>query len=224
MRLLLGLGVALLLAGCSLSEPATTVTSTPTVVAPTPRAIESSAQQQNVTIKGLSFEPRSILVAVGATVTWTNLDTRAHSVQVEGGRPASGAFPMGQQTAVTFYDVGRFPYHCAIHASMTGVVNVNASVPATTTPPPPDNSVPAKLYFVNITNPQQFEPGSITIPIGSSIRWTNVDTNVHTASFSTFASGNLQPGNEYTHEFSRAGQFFYACNFHSNMRGTVNVV
>lgn len=224
MRLLVALSVAVLLAGCSAPDSSSNVSTAPTPASVVTRAPTAQpVQQQNVTIKGLSFEPSDILIPVGGTVTWTNLDTRMHSIQIEDGRAPSGPFPMGQQTASTFYEVGKFAYHCEIHSIMTGVVNVNASIPRPS-PPPPDNSVPPKLYFVNITSPDEFIPGSITIPVGSSVRWTNVDTTVHTASFSDFASGNLQPGDDYTHEFTRTGQFFYNCNFHTDKRGTVNVV
>lgn len=75
--------------------------------------------------KSYKFQPIAIVVAVGATVTWTNSDNFTHSVQLEGD-PAPGAvMAPGASTSHTFDEPGTFAYVCAFHPqNMKGTVIV----------------------------------------------------------------------------------------------------
>jgi plastocyanin len=98
------------------------------------------AANQAVAIGGFAFSPATITVSVGDTITWTNNDPQTHTATADDASWNSGNIAGGGGTkAVTFTTAGTFPYHCAIHSSMTGTVTVTAAAPApgagATTPP-----------------------------------------------------------------------------------------
>jgi LPXTG-motif cell wall-anchored protein len=71
----------------------------------------------------------------------------------------------------------------------------------------------------------KFVPKTITISAGESVTWTNNGQSPHTATGSGFNSGNLNPGQSYSHTFSAPGTYAYHCQYHVNqgMVGTVVV-
>src|SRR5438067_8736519 len=73
---------------------------------------------------------------------------------------------------------------------------------------------------VSIQN-YSFQPMTITISVGDTVTWHNLDTVTHTASGDGFNSGNLASGQSYSHTFGQAGSFNYQCNIHNFMKGTV---
>jgi plastocyanin len=71
-----------------------------------------------------------------------------------------------------------------------------------------------------------FSPASITVPVGTTVTWTNKDAAPHTITSddgTTFDSGNLANGATYSFTFTKAGTFAYHCAIHSSMKGTVIV-
>jgi plastocyanin len=73
-----------------------------------------------------------------------------------------------------------------------------------------------------------FQPTPLTIPLGTTVVWTNQDTAPHTAtsdpgSAFTFDTGMLQKGQAGRVTFTTAGTFAYHCTVHPNMHGTVTV-
>lgn len=82
-----------------------------------------------VWIQGNAFSPNSRTVSVGATITWTNKDTIAHTVTSGApGAPTgdfdSGNVAPGHTYAFHFTTAGTYPYFCNIHHSMTGTIIV----------------------------------------------------------------------------------------------------
>ena len=79
----------------------------------------------SVSITGFAFSPKTLSVKQGTTVTWTNKDATTHTVTSDnGGFTSSGNLSQNETYQVTFNTVGNFPYHCAIHPSMTGTIGV----------------------------------------------------------------------------------------------------
>ena len=89
----------------------------------------------SVTVADYSFGPSALTVKAGTTVTWTNDGTASHTVSADdgswGGGPLDGTGGgiyggggVGGSYARNFATAGVFPYHCAIHPSMTGTVTV----------------------------------------------------------------------------------------------------
>ena len=90
---------------------------------------DGSAAGTAVTIVDFAFDPSTIEVGAGSSVTWTNDDGVTHTVTA--GTPGSAeetfdeSLDGGATAEVTFDDAGTFPYFCAIHTNMTGEVVVS---------------------------------------------------------------------------------------------------
>ena len=82
-----------------------------------------------VVISNYSFNPQTLKVRVGTTVTWINMDTVAHSVESGTREVSTGLFESAllnhmQSLSYTFNTPGTFVYHCAPHPYMTGSIVV----------------------------------------------------------------------------------------------------
>lgn len=72
-----------------------------------------------------------------------------------------------------------------------------------------------------------FGPGTLTVPRGTKVTWTNKDDDVHTvvsdADSKLFKSPALDTDESFNFTFSKAGTFTYICSIHPRMHGTVVV-
>jgi plastocyanin len=84
----------------------------------------------------------------------------------------------------------------------------------------PNNS-PATVN-INIQN-YAFNPASITIPVGDTIRWTNMDSVQHEVRGNIFDSGVMSPNSSFEFTFTQAGTYNYACAIHPSMQGQIIV-
>jgi len=89
-----------------------------------PTSSMESGVTQNINISNFAFDPPSITIAPGTTVTWTNQDSVAHTVTGDNVGLASGHLAKGQSYSFTFNQAGTFTYHCSIHPTMKGTVIV----------------------------------------------------------------------------------------------------
>ncbi len=96
---------------------------------------------QSVTVFNFAFSPANATVNVGESVTWTNRDPVDHTATSDSpGAFNAGVIPPGGSKTIQFSVAGTYPYHCAIHPSMTGTIIVagaTTTAPPTPTPPPP---------------------------------------------------------------------------------------
>ena len=77
-----------------------------------------------VVMKNLAFDPASITVKVGESITWTNQDGFTHDVKADNGEFASENIEAGGTYSTVIDKPGTYPYHCGIHPEMTGTVIV----------------------------------------------------------------------------------------------------
>ncbi len=70
------------------------------------------------------FDPGTITVNKGDTVTWQNNDSIDHTVVADDGSFDLGTVAGGAKVQHAFNQVGTFKYHCSIHTFMKGVVIV----------------------------------------------------------------------------------------------------
>ena len=87
-----------------------------------------------------------------------------------------------------------------------------------------DGNVPAQVE-VKIDN-FSFSPATITIPAGTTIRWTNRDDIPHTVvsdDKTTFKSKPLDTDEQFTYTFTKPGTYSYFCAIHPKMTGKVVV-
>lgn len=78
-----------------------------------------------VWIKGMAFNPSTITVAAGTTITWTNKDAVAHTVTSDTDLFDSGNMGSNETFSFKFTTAGSYTYYCTIHPSMTAKVVVN---------------------------------------------------------------------------------------------------
>jgi plastocyanin len=77
-----------------------------------------------VAAKGFAFNPATVSVAVGKSVTWTNGDTAQHSIVMDAGGCQADPFAGGATATLVFNVAGSYAYHCGIHPTMKGTVTV----------------------------------------------------------------------------------------------------
>jgi len=72
-----------------------------------------------------------------------------------------------------------------------------------------------------------FGPGTLTVPVGTTVTWTNKDdiphTVVSTDDSKTFKSKVLDTDEKFSFTFSKAGNYPYFCSIHPKMTGKVIV-
>ena len=85
---------------------------------------ENTAQATEVKIDNFSFTPKSLTVAAGATVTWTNRDDIPHTVESTEKKFSSPVLDTNETFRFQFREPGRYPYFCKIHPMMTGTIIV----------------------------------------------------------------------------------------------------
>ena len=70
-----------------------------------------------------------------------------------------------------------------------------------------------------------FTPATITVPVGTTVRWTNRDDIPHTvvSDDGKFQSKTLDTDDQYSYTFTKAGTFGYYCSIHPKMTGKVVV-
>jgi len=84
----------------------------------------SLAAATQIAIQDFAFQPASVTVPAGTTVTWTNRDAAPHTVTFRNGTADSGELSGGQSFRYPFATPGSFAYYCRIHPHMTGVIVV----------------------------------------------------------------------------------------------------
>ena len=94
------------------------------------------------------FQPATINVNVGDTVTWVNTGLNPHSATATNGAFDTDVFDPGTSRSVTFNTPGSFAYICKPHPWMTGLVVVagaqaTAPAPAAPAPAAPAPAAPA---------------------------------------------------------------------------------
>ena len=132
-------------------------------------ALASTAAGANatVTIAGFAFDPASVTINAGDSVTWTNHDQAAHSVVFTGGGPRTGVLATGASATLTFAIAGTFNYICGIHgAAMSGTVIVRAA--ATQAPTPVPTQRPTTAPTVAPTEAPTIEPTPSASPSPSA--------------------------------------------------------
>lgn len=172
---------------------------------------EVALTPNEVVLSGLGYNPGSLTVSLGTTVTWINNESVTHTVTSDSALFDSGNMNKGNSFTYTFNKAGTFPYHCKYHPNMTGKIII-PSAPIT------------NPYLVNISG-FAFSPASLTVPVGTTVTWTNNDAATHTATSNTgvFDSKDLTQGKSFSFKFTTAGTYPYVCIYHTHMIGTIVV-
>jgi plastocyanin len=70
-----------------------------------------------------------------------------------------------------------------------------------------------------------FAPTSMTVAVGTTVRWKNLDGEPHTVRSvdTSFRSNPLDQNDSFTFKFDKPGTYRYVCSIHPQMVGTVIV-
>lgn len=131
-----------------------------------------AATTATITVKDFAFQPNTVTIRVGDTVTWANADTTTHTV-TSNGNWDTGGFAPGTSRSITFGTAGTYPYFCNLHSIMFGTVVVLPSgapspaalAPATsasTATAPPSNALPTVAVLA--AAPQSTAPPIVLRP------------------------------------------------------------
>ena len=87
---------------------------------------------------------------------------------------------------------------------------------------PSAQASPVKVKIVNF----KFKPGTLSIPRGTKVKWTNkaVATNHTTTSDTGLWNKTLAPGATFKRTFNTVGTFKYHCQFHASFGMTGKVI
>jgi len=84
----------------------------------------AATAEQTVQISNFTFDPPSVAVAPGGTVTWVNADDIPHTVVAEDKSFKSKVLDSEARFSFTFAQPGNYGYFCSLHPHMTGKVIV----------------------------------------------------------------------------------------------------
>jgi plastocyanin len=123
--------VALGLASCggggdsSSTETETVTEPEPSATAPSPAAQGGEAERAaKVQIVEFAYSPDPVRVEAGGKVIWQNMDSAPHTATADDGSFDTGPLEEGKLKSETFKEPGTYAYHCEIHPSMHGTVEV----------------------------------------------------------------------------------------------------
>jgi plastocyanin len=111
----------------------------------------------------------------------------------------------------------------ALVAALAGLVLAGCSAPASTGGSTGGTTGgAAKSVSVEIKE-FSFQPATVEIAVGGTVKWTNADPATHTVKGEGWGSGDLAQGASYENTFATAGTFQYSCGVHPSMTGEVVV-
>jgi plastocyanin len=70
-----------------------------------------------------------------------------------------------------------------------------------------------------------FSPATVTVPAGTTVRWTNADDIPHTivSDDKSFKSKTLDTDEQFAYTFSKPGTYSYYCGLHPKMTARIVV-
>ncbi|MFE5871402.1 cupredoxin domain-containing protein [Streptomyces roseifaciens] len=87
-------------------------------------ATDKPLADQTVRMLNFRFDPQTVTVRAGETVTWVNPSPSTHTATSDAPGFDVTVSPGQSSGPVRFNTPGTFRYHCEIHPSMTGTVTV----------------------------------------------------------------------------------------------------
>src|SRR5262245_32080859 len=92
-------------------------------------------------------------------------------------------------------------------------------------PPVPTVPAPSTTATAVSAADNRFEPPTLNVAPGTTVRWTNKGNHPHTVTDrgGKFDSGDIAPGGTYSVTFQNPGTYRYYCKHHKGMEGTIVV-
>lgn len=86
--------------------------------------IATSAAGPQITIENFAFNPATLAVPVGTTVTWIKRDDEPHTGTSSENVFTSPGLDADKTFSYRFSTPGTYAYHCKLHPHMTGTITV----------------------------------------------------------------------------------------------------
>jgi plastocyanin len=89
-----------------------------------------------------------------------------------------------------------------------------------------ESAAPVATDQVDLPRSYRFAPAAITVPVGTTVTWTNNDNFTHSVRLLDPEADPLmmKPGEQVTYVFDTVGSFRYDCSLHpKDMKGSVLV-
>ena len=200
----------------STAPATTTTTEAPTAISST--AVETSTSTVVVTTSSVAETSSTVAPTTSAAPQTTSTTATAATTT------STIATATTEATTTTIAE--------STTTSSPAVVTTTTTAPESTTTTAPvvvstTTSVPmsSSYYSIDISG-FSFAPSALTVQVGDTVTWTNLDSARHTVTFSgspTLSSGELQEGDTHSVTFDSVGTYTYLCSPHSYMQGTITV-
>ena len=119
---------------------------------------QNAPMTADVAIVDFAFDPEVATVAIGGSITWTNIGAAPHTVL--GDWADSDIMDPGAAFAFTFEEAGTYEYQCGLHPAMVGTIEVVDADAASAegTPAPEATSSPDGVWLIEyeIDDPDRF--------------------------------------------------------------------
>jgi 3',5'-cyclic-AMP phosphodiesterase len=153
-----------------------------------------------------------VMQKVEGHVTFHTAMSTAFPQPAPGTAPSPGPMKVPDDRLRKILGLSRMSFH-----------DVNHPIAITDLPLEADES-PTAARDIAIDN-FSFSPGTVSVPVGTTVRWTNRDDIPHTVVCEdrTFKSPVLDTDGVFSRQFAATGVFKYFCSIHPRMTGTVVV-
>lgn len=180
------------------------------------------------------FEPSSIHIKKGETITWINKDTVSHTVtaaRLNSGLIWPESSTLGNSNySHTFDHSGVYSYFCQIHPYMSGTVYVDTDETQRQLVSTSGDKVnimvemPMGTAYENYYN-HYFIPANTIVPKGGTVTWINNDYVPHTATAAdnSFDTKIIDPFGSKSMIFNEEGRVAYYCKIHPWMQASITV-
>lgn len=130
------------------------------------------AADESVSIADFAFDPATVTIDAGDSVTWANNDSTPHTATAGGGAFDTGSIGAGGSASITFDTAGTFAYVCSIHPQMAGTVVVQgaAATPAPSAAPTTGDGVtitPAPTDAMPATADDDLAASAVTVALAA---------------------------------------------------------
>jgi plastocyanin len=88
------------------------------------KTLQADSSPNQVVVENFSFQPGTLTVKPGTTVTWVNHDDEPHTVNENDKRFNSGTLDTDGKFSYKFTSPGNYSYFCSLHPRMTGQIIV----------------------------------------------------------------------------------------------------
>jgi plastocyanin len=209
--------------------PQATVEEIPKEVEPAGPVFEISVLADSSIQGNPDYEPDMAQVPLGSTIVWTNNDTVGHTVTSSADAGAtfdSGLFNAGETFKLDTSELaaGTYEYFCIVHPWMTASFTLEEPQKA------PEFAISILQGSAVQGNPD-YEPDMAQVPLGSTIVWTNDDTEMHTVTSKigesySFDSGIMMGGDIYRLDTNTmaVGTYEYLCIVHPWMTASFELI